>query len=181
MRLFNGIICRVYSIYLKIRFKNKLSIPKKCIVNKDTKILIGSGSIIIGNGMNARRNLTLSCASGQLIIGSRVHFNINCLVACRSKIVVEDECIFGPNVCIYDHDHLFDENGIDNFSFSYKDVHIGRNCWIGAGAIILKGTDIGEGSIVGAGTVVKGFIPPHSIVTNNRDLEIRPILKREII
>ena len=92
-------------------------------------------------------------------------------------IVIEDECIFGPNVCVYDHDHIFDENGIDNYNFSYKDVHIGRGCWIGAGAIILKGTNIGEGSIVGAGTIVKGVVPPHSIVTNKRDLVIKPILK----
>lgn len=177
MRLFNGIICRIYSLYLRIKFKNKLCIPKKCIINRETRILIGNGCISIGNSMNARKNLTLSCASGQLIIGSRVFFNNNCLVACRSKIVVEDECIFGPNVCVYDHDHLFDENGIDNYNFSCKDVHIRHGCWIGAGAIILKGTDIGEGSIVGAGTVIKGIVPPYSIVTNKRDLEIKPILK----
>ena len=52
---------------------------------------------------------------------------------------------------------------------------IGDNCWIGAGVIILKGTNIGEGSIIGAGCIIKGVIPPHSIVTMNRQLSIREI------
>ena len=56
-----------------------------------------------------------------------------------------------------------------------KPITIEDNCWIGANATILRGTHIGEGCVIGAGTVVKGEIPPHSIVTSNREMVIKPI------
>ena len=49
---------------------------------------------------------------------------------------------------------------------------------MGAGAIILKNTVIGERSVIGAGTIVSGTIPPHSIVTNNREIIIKTILDK---
>ena len=63
--------------------------------------------------------------------------------------------------------------------FKTGDIVIGRNCWIGAGSIILRNTTIGEGCIVGAGTVVKGIIPPHSLVRGDRSIIIEPIVDRK--
>ena len=45
-----------------------------------------------------------------------------------------------------------------------KGIKIGRDCWIGAKATILDGADIGDGCIVAAGAVVRGKIPPYSII-----------------
>ena len=56
-------------------------------------------------------------------------------------------------------------------------IIIEKNCWIGAGVTILRGARIGEGSVVGAGAIVRGVIPAHSLVTANRDLQIVPIEK----
>ncbi len=46
-------------------------------------------------------------------------------------------------------------------------VNIGNNVWIGINAIILKGTSIGDHSVVGAGAVVKGAFPPYSLIIGN--------------
>ena len=46
-------------------------------------------------------------------------------------------------------------------------INIGNNVWIGINAIILKGTKIGDHSIVGAGSVVKGEFPPYSLIIGN--------------
>ncbi len=85
--------------------------------------------------------------------------------------------IFGPGVTIYDHDHIFSDEGILP-GYKQGSVIIDDGCWIAANVTILRDTHIGEGCVIGAGTVVKGNIPPHSLVTNDRGLNIAPIVKK---
>lgn len=79
---------------------------------------------------------------------------------------------------IYDHDHVFSAEGILP-GFRYGSVIIEQGCWIGANVIILRDTYIGKGSVIGAGSIVKGNIPPHSLVTNNRNINIVSIRDRK--
>ena len=78
---------------------------------------------------------------------------------------------------IYDHDHKFGPEGIRP-GYNTAPVVIENDCWIGAGVTILRGTHIGEGCVIGAGSIVKGEIPPHSLVTSDRQLTIVPIEAR---
>ncbi len=48
-----------------------------------------------------------------------------------------------------------------------KPIHIGKNVWIGSGAIVLPGVTIGDNSIVGAGSVVTKNVEPNSVVAGN--------------
>lgn len=104
-------------------------------------------------------------------------FNRNCIVICRNEIQIEEEVIFGPGVTIYDHDHIFTDEGIQP-GYKHGPVIIEKGCWIAANVTILRNTHIGEGCVIGAGAVVKGEIPPHSLVTSDRGLTIVPIEKR---
>lgn len=54
-------------------------------------------------------------------------------------------------------------------------VHIGRNCWIGAGAIILPGITIGDNTVIGAGSVVTKDIPANVVAAGNPCRVMRPI------
>ena len=108
-------------------------------------------------------------------MGQNAYLNSDCKLVCHEKIQIGDNTIFGPNVLIYDHDHCFDYNGIKE-GFRTASVVIGPNCWLGANVVVLKGSKIGEGCIVGAGTIVHGTISSHSIVTSDRTLVVRPIL-----
>ena len=111
---------------------------------------------------------------GVLNVGNNVSFNRNCIVICRKEISIKDNVIFGPGVTIYDHDHKFSNEGILP-GFNHGAVVIESGCWIGANVTILRNTHIGEGSVIGAGAIVKGDIPPHSIVKSDRTLSIIPI------
>ena len=115
-----------------------------------------------------------------MVVDSGVFVNRNCSFVCQKAITIGANCSFGPNVVVYDHDHRFGINGIEK-GYKTTPVIIEANCWIGAGAIILRGTHIGEGSVIGAGTVVQGVIPPHSLVTplGGRTLSIVPIEDRD--
>ena len=134
------------------------------------------GNIFLGDRVFAERDCTIVAVGGKLTVGTQSFFNTNCTIVCHENIKIGSGCLFGPNVCVYDHDHKYGYEGISS-DYKTSQVIIGDNCWIGANTVILKGTYIGANSVIGAGTVVKGNIPPHSIVYSARELTIKPIEK----
>jgi len=109
---------------------------------------------------------------GMLILENDVHLNYNCIIVCRKHISIGEGTEFGPGVCIYDHDHDY-KSGLKKQLFKEADITIGKNCWIGANTIILRGTTIGDNCIVAAGSVITKDIPCNSIAVQRRETEIR--------
>lgn len=115
----------------------------------------------------------------ELQIGDRVYFNENTMISVKSSVTIGDGCRFGPGVNIFDNDHVFDaESGVSEKHTSAP-ITIGSHCWIAANAVILKGTQIGDNCVIGAGTVISGTVPAGSLVTSTRELKIRPIGERQ--
>lgn len=137
-----------------------------------------NGHIIVGNRVSTQKNVTLAVVGGIIQIGENVSFNRYDIVACYEKILIGNNCAFGPNVIIYDHDHKYNTERFNPCEYKTSPVIIEDNCWIGANVTILRGAHIGEGCVIGAGSVVKENIPPHSIVTLNRELKITRIEER---
>lgn len=115
-------------------------------------------------------------------IGNNVYIGPGCrFQSTKSVIHIGNQVMFGPNVSIHGGNHRIDFIG--RFMFDIKEdekleendapVVIEDDVWIGANAIILKGTRIGEGSVIGAGTVVNFNVPAYSIVTGSKSLKIR--------
>ena len=127
-------------------------------------------NIDIGLRLNFRRNFTINCeGDGKVFIGSNVFFNNEVTINSHKSIKIGDNCIFGENVKIYDHNHVFSvlEVPIREQGFRCKEIVIGNNCWVGSNVVILPGSFIGDGSIIGAGCVVSGYIEKDSIVTSS--------------
>jgi acetyltransferase-like isoleucine patch superfamily enzyme len=147
---------------------------KRC----DTQIIISeNGKMSIGRDVRFQRNVSLTSVGGVLSIGNNVSFNRNNIIICRKEITIGDNVIFGPGVTIYDHDHVFSEEGILP-GYKHGAVVIEKGCWIASNVTILRNTHIGEGCVIGAGAVVKGVIPQHSLVTSDRGLNIVSIKNR---
>lgn len=108
-----------------------------------------------GAEIRAGYNLTIGQGS---VIGDKS------LLDARSKIIIGENVVFSSNVSIYteDHDHR-DPYFRGNCDKSYR-VKIEDRVWIGPNVIILHSVQIGEGSVVAAGSVVTKDIPPFSIV-----------------
>lgn len=162
-------------IFLKIKYGKRLVLKSvRHTFKADTEISVAKDASLTLGRVSFRTNVHILCDHGEMYIGNRVCFNRNCIAACRRKIVIGDKCLFGPNVCIYDHDHVYTSDGVSPVDFKCSEVIIEEGCWIGAGAIILRGTHIGKNSVVEAGTVVKGNISANSIVTTVRECRIIP-------
>lgn len=165
---------------IRIRLKRYMNITSEGLENIHGQTQIygrEKGTVHLGQRVSTCRGCSLVSVGGRLIIGPYTSFSENCEVVCHERIEIGSHCMFGPNVCIYDHDHRFNTEGIQK-GFKTGAIIIESNCWIGANVVILRGTHIGEGCVVGAGTVVKGDIPAHSLVTASRELVIRSIERR---
>lgn len=86
---------------------------------------------------------------------------------------------FGPNVTVATANHPIEPSLRERGLQYNKDVHIGENVWIGAGAVIVPGVRIGKNSVIGAGSVVTGDIPENSVAVGNPCRVIREIGERD--
>lgn len=97
------------------------------------------------------------------------------------QIVIEDDVLMGSGVHIYSGNHAFSDTSrdiIDQGHDPAADVVVRRGAWIGAQAILLPGVEIGEGAVVGAGSVVTRSVPAGAIAVGN---PARPIRMRSDI
>lgn len=166
----------IKSFCVKAKLMNKLQLKKIPNLSLGTSLKARYGNFVLGS-VRTIGKCEFSAYCGTIEIGNSVFFNRNALLVSRKGIRIGDGCAFGPNVTIYDHNHKFDENGIAP-GYAESVVEIGKNCWIGAGSTILKNAKIGDGCVIGAGCVINQEIPPHSLVTSNREISITPIVKK---
>lgn len=166
----------IKNFVLRVRYRSRLTVQgivhiKKNVyfnIDLESRVILGDrSSFHIGNHLSA-------VAGGEIQIGSSCSFNRYCILVGREKIHIGNHCIIGPNVLIYDHDHKYSANGVTN-DYNTGSIVIEDGCWIGGNVTILRNTHIGEGSVIGAGCVIRGNIPAHSIVTGGRELKIHPI------
>lgn len=101
--------------------------------------------------------------------------NRNACIVSRRSITIGEGTSIGPNVCIYDHNHRFDGSGHKKNEFRESPISIGKNVWIAANCSVLKGAQIGDNCVIGAGCVINSIIPSNSLVTQERNLKITPL------
>ncbi len=178
---------KLLRIIKRIIFTVINSIKYAKISNKSTRKVLRSAKngLHLSIDKNATLNLKEPCFINRqncyinvrdkaiLSIGENVFFNTNCHVACHELIEIGNDCLFGPNVCVFDHDHLLAENKIHHHKFKTAPVYIGNNVWIGANAIILKGSRIGNNVVIGAGAVVSGEIPENTVLIQKKENVLR--------
>ena len=108
-------------------------------------------------------------------LGTRVFFNFNCVVLDVCEVRIGDYTLFGPGVQILTPLHPSDAKQRREREFG-KPVQIGADVWVGGGALILAGVQIGSRSIIGAGSVVTRDIPEGVFAAGNPCRVIRDAL-----
>lgn len=100
-------------------------------------------------------------------LGNNVFLNFNCVILDVVAVSIGDGTQIGPAVQIYTADHPRDaKTRAEGLEFG-RPVVIGRDVWIGGGAILLPGVSIGDGAVIGAGSVVTRDVPAGATVAGN--------------
>ena len=111
--------------------------------------------------------------------GKNVYANFNLTMVDDTHIYVGDYTMFAPNVTVATAGHPIDP-ALRERALQYNaPVHIGRNCWIGAGALIMPGVTIGDNTVIGAGSVVTKDIPAGVVAVGNPCRVMREITEHD--
>lgn len=161
--------------YNAIRFIGKKNYKNILFVSTSTKIDINKSSyFMIGNNFRTRNNVEINVRDGaRFTIENDVFINSNTIITCRDRIYIGENTIIAPNVMIFDHDHKILDGHVLHSDYVSNQIIIGKNVWIGAGSIILRGSKIGDNSIIAAQSVIKGEIPPNTMCIQFRKSDLK--------
>lgn len=126
-----------------------------------------AGGITLGTRVEIEHDVYLKLVTreARLTVGDFTFIGRGCEIDVADRVTIGEHALLAPGVFIVDHTHnhargmRLDEQGITSGA-----VTIGRDAWIGAGAIVLHGVTVGDGAIVGAGAVVTKDVAPYAIV-----------------
>jgi len=136
--------------------------------NRNSKVNLGKMvRVHSGTKIKVRKGASLT-------IGANAKINYNCVIVCHNSVHIGEGTEFGPSVYLYDHDHDF-RIGLKENKYISSPIVIGKNCWIGANTVILRGTTIGDNCVIGAGSVVKGDFPANTVIVQKRQTTLHTI------
>jgi acetyltransferase-like isoleucine patch superfamily enzyme len=138
-------------------------------------VVHGGGRIRVGR--LALRGATVAVelgarSGGELTIGDRTFVNQGASLVARCGIAIGEDTRIGDGVAIYDSNHHPLEEGAEVHA---APVRVGRNVWLGRGAIVLPGVTVGDHSVVAAGAVVGQDVPPRALVAGNPARVVREL------
>ena len=155
----------------------------------DCRVDNGRRRIVVGDECVLGCMFTFESDEGFIQIGNRTFINSGTHLIARSDIIIGDDVTIAWGVWVYNHDsHSLDwQKRVADLRAVYEDLRAGRDflaskdwtsvgtapiricdkAWIGMNAILLKGVTIGEGAVVGAGSVVTHDVPPWTVAAGN--------------
>lgn len=164
----------------KLMHGKKFSGHPACMCSPFSEISVDrGGEAHIGKMLRLRDGAKIRVRKGAYFsIGEDSYVNSNVIITCRDRITIGTSARLSPGVQIYDHDHDFScAGGMHANKFKTSPVEIGNNVWLGANVVVTRGSKIGDNCVVGSNTVVRGTIPPDTILYQDSNYKMK---KREV-
>lgn len=168
-------------MHSKIRAKKgaKIQVGENVSFGNNTLLSCNIGGLlVIGDNCNSRDNIYLEvCTNAKMIFSERVFMNRNSIFVSANMVSIGYNVSFGPNVCIYDHNHVVKRDADNDWDITTTGtVNIGANAWIGANVCLLKNSNIGHNTVVSAGAVISNNnIEANKIVIQKRQNYIKEL------
>ena len=133
----------------------------------------------IGEDCYIEPPLHANMAGAYVHFGKNVYANFNLTLVDDGHIYVGDYTMIGPNVTIATAGHpILPELREKGYQYNME-VHIGKNCWLGSGVVVLPGVTIGDNVVVGAGSIVTKDLPSNVVAVGNPCRVLREMNERD--
>lgn len=133
----------------------------------------------IGEGCYIEPPFHANFGGAHVHFGKNIYANFNLTLVDDTHIYVGDYTMFGPNVTVATAGHpILPELRENMYQYNFP-VHIGKNCWIGAGVVIVPGITIGDNVVIGAGSVVTKDLPSNVVAVGNPCRVLREVNERD--
>ncbi len=170
---------------ITLRRKGSLFLGEKVRIEKGVTLSVNiNGTLNIAKAVCIRKFSYFEVGTGaKLIIGEGSFFNRNAQIVCMNEIYLDKHIAIGTGVSMFDHDHYYYANCIQNWGLSKKgSIHVERDVWIGANAILLRNCKIGHNAVIAAGVIVKGEIPANILMyLDKKSYTFKDIPPQEIL
>lgn len=120
------------------------------------------------------------CEYGKnIFLGDHVYINFGCVILDCAEVKIGSHVLFGPNIGIYPLNHMLDPEERTQGGIRSKPVNIGDKVWLGGDVKLLAGVSVGEGSVIGTGSVVTKDIPAGVVAAGNPCRVLREITEAD--
>lgn len=142
------------AVTAKFRFL-KGCVGSGTIVEPDTRI-VNSANVEIGRNCLIREGAYIRAgAQGKVVLGDGAALNSFCRIFGHGTVEIGEDTQVGPGTLITTTGHDYERN----LESHYRPIQIGSKCWIGGNVTVLPGVSIGNGTVIGAGSVVNKDVP----------------------
>lgn len=153
--------------WLRLRWRGRLVTDGLAFVGPGVSFEIGRGArVVLGRWSWIGHGCKIRAHEGEVRIGAKTVLGQECTVSAFQRVEIGRECILADRVMLIDFDHgVVDVERPVRLQGIYKrDVRVGHNVWIGYGACVLRGVDVGDNAILGTSAVVTRDVPENAVV-----------------
>jgi len=153
--------------WLKLRWRGRLETDGLAFICPGVKLEIGrNAKLVLGRWSWLGHGCKVRVHEGEVRIGAKTVLGQECTISCYQHVSIGRECILADRVMLIDFDHgVVEVDRPIRLQGIYKrDVDVGHNVWIGYGACILRGVNIGNNAIIGTSSVVTVDVEEDAVV-----------------
>lgn len=162
-------------IYFRAAYP-EISLPFSATLDKGMILSATDGGIIqVGGNVFFGPNTQIISRGGSIVIGDNVHIGTGCIIVSQNAIQIGRDTLIAEYTVIRDQDHDYSTRPIRTSGFLAGAITIGDDCWIGCKSTVLRNSSIGNGSVIGAHSLVRGDVPQFTLAVGSPHRNVRKL------
>ncbi|PWK35568.1 acyltransferase [Cupriavidus plantarum] len=152
---------------------NRISVLAKVSPLADIERSVRGNFVLVGDETTIDSFVKIKFAGGDgnVEIGPRCYLNSGVVIYSGNGVRMGEGVLIAANTTLASTNHEYRERGrtiiAQRFMPSRGGIEIGDDCWLGANCVLLDGTKLGKGCVVGAGTILKGEWPDYAVIAGS--------------